>query len=746
MPKPFHAFKSKKHFNSKHSRSHNHDANESLNDESFGSEAKVKLGVISEELLSYYRNVSQSLNNDFEDSDSKDQFLNNVYASLKEDGIQVSQNQTVSRILEVLFAHSQPYHMTELFMSLSRELNIVTFDRFASHVFQALIKYLPAMYEVNDGSTTSPLKKSVEQICTYMESHMIDIMTHTYGSHVLRAFLQAVGGVEVQEEVLRSRMSRTQKKDDIVSQVSFSGKALSEDFRSSFVKLKDKVKKLCNFEDHLKDVNYCPVLQTVLLILHKTSPSEYYQLSKSIIEKTCIMPDSEDVNANDVSKKLPHIVQNEIGSFLIELLISLASETQFKEIYNLVFKDKLIYFAVHPVAGFVLRTLLSSVSDKSLMEEIMRTLLQYTEDILAVNHMGIIIKMAECCCRTGHLQNEFLKALMMAFHCYEPELRQIKIVPLLASLQTYDIFFSSDSGNTGSSEPSGHLLKSVNIHGSLFLQQLLQFKNTKLVVSSLMGLSPAEVAALCADKYGSHLIDTFFQSKAVPDKQKNAFIKYLQGNYVNIACNRNGSRCLENIWKSCSLKQRETIADELCQKQERVESDNFGRFLYRNFALFKFSHRKQEWLEIQGASLKKQRLLDEVLKGTDTKPALKGEGKQPKKKLKTHQIANESVTEPDSKEQFSPVTLCTTAEEETQPTVASDSSQHNKRKRKHEKKRVIRKPELDESIPLQEKVKEEKKKKKKKRKTDVDNETEAIPDTPDTEKSEHLKKKKHKKK
>ncbi|KAH9499745.1 hypothetical protein Btru_077716 [Bulinus truncatus] len=727
MPKEkkFQSYKKDRYFNMERSRNRNN------GDE----KPKIKLGVISEELLSYYRNVSLSLENGFDDNDLKEQFLKNVYDALKDDGLQVSQNQTVSRILESLFLHSQPLHMIEFFKSLSKELTIVTFDRFASHVFQTLIRYLPAMYEVKEEhdseNPASSLQKSVEQLCTFMESHMRDIMTHTYASHVLRSFLEALGGVEVNEEVMRSRTSRTQRKADSSSKVLFSGKALSKDFSPSFVKLKDKIIKLCNFEDHLKDVNYCPVLQTVLLILHKTSPSDYDQLSRSIIQKTCIVSVGDNIDQANVSERLPHIVQNEIGSYLIELLITLASESQLKELYDLVFKDKLIYFAVHPIANFVLQKLISASSVQHLINDIMKTLLKYLEDILAVNHLGIVTKLAESCQKSGFEQSEFLNTLMSAFHCSEPESRQIKVVPLLASLQTYEVFFGNDKdGGAASDEPSKHYLKSCNIHGSLLLQQLLQFKNTKLIVSSLLDLSPAELSVICCDKFGSHIIDVFFQSKVVPDKSKNAFIKHLQGTYINIACNRNGSRCLENIWKSCSLNQRQMIAEELCKNQERIESDQWGHFLYNNFALFKFTQRKQEWVEIQGASIKKQRLLQDVLRGAG-----------PKKKNKVvtpKNVDHPTIREPTEKQkrQTKSVEHVEPLVHEEQPeTTTEDSSNQNKRKRKKDKKRVIRnseqqdmsvsstdQKELEEDSSGKKAVKNKHKKKKTERLTIVEDE------------------------
>ena len=75
--------------------------------------------------------------------------------------------------------------------------------------------------------------------------------------------------------------------------------------------------------------------------------------------------------------------------------------------------------------------------------------------------------------------------------------------------------------------PSQVLLKSVNHHGSLVLQQLLQFKKPVVVVDSLLLLSAAELLFLCCDKSGSHVIDIFFQSDTVKDSRRAAFIKKL---------------------------------------------------------------------------------------------------------------------------------------------------------------------------------------------------------------------------
>ena len=75
----------------------------------------------------------------------------------------VSQNQTVSKILEQLFTHSSAGHLRPVFISFCSELPVVVFDAFASHVFQSLIQYLPLMCAEGaetgvDGDMASKLK------------------------------------------------------------------------------------------------------------------------------------------------------------------------------------------------------------------------------------------------------------------------------------------------------------------------------------------------------------------------------------------------------------------------------------------------------------------------------------------------------------------------------------------------------------------------------------------------------------
>lgn len=78
-------------------------------------------------------------------------------------------------------------------------------------------------------------------------------------------------------------------------------------------------------------------------------------------------------------------------------------------------------------------------------------LLPYLEDLLAMGHMGVVIRMAETAVRFEIKQKKIIKALLQAFHCEGKE-KQSSAVVLISSLTTYDIFFGSKQGEKDDDE------------------------------------------------------------------------------------------------------------------------------------------------------------------------------------------------------------------------------------------------------------------------------------------------------
>ncbi|KAK3608078.1 hypothetical protein CHS0354_031065 [Potamilus streckersoni] len=616
---------------------------------SFKGQDRGKQSRVDDHTINYYKRVSETLKEGFPSDEEKDLFLNNVVSQLAEEATHVCHHPGTSMIIEDLIHICQLHHVLSLFSALKTDWYSVGSDRFASHVLQALVCTVPKFvskcafhFKVShsDGNneedvvekTKGDITISEEEnnlighfldLCGFVKEQLSTCLDHVYFSHIMRAVLQVLGGTCVSEKVLRSRLSRTRKKEDDGSEARFDDFEVPPAFKKMFKRISKNIFHIENFSVHLSNPSSSPVIQTVLLISKKLDKDLCERYLRKTIKKSGLLTLQIDPVAAADSQKLPPIVKDNVGSFLVEQIISLANGSLFGEIYKEIFKGRLIQFASHPSANYVLQRLLTSCSDKQWFEEIFEELSLYMEDILAVNHFGVILVLAEACLRLGCKQEKFRNLLMQAFHCYEPEERRSKIVPLLASCSTYEVFYhiedkeSQEAKGEKAKENLVPLLTEINYHGSLVLQHLLRFGNPKLVTASLLELKPVELQTMACDPCGSHVIDTYFQSPTIGEKGRETLINRMKGLFVHLACSKSGSRTLENIWKAASIQQKSIISEDLARQEVKLRSDKLGHYIHHNFAINHYIHRRNDWLKIQGTDAKKRKLFQDILDPSD---------------------------------------------------------------------------------------------------------------------------------
>lgn len=128
----------------------------------------------------------------------------------------MAQNQTVSTIIESLIAVASPSNLRVLFVAAVSDLTVAFLDRFASHVFESLVQKLPLFFnqpthgaedDEEDDVSQDVFLESFETVCQFVDSHFETLVTHVYGSHVLRALLEALSGVPVAHELKKSQRS-----------------------------------------------------------------------------------------------------------------------------------------------------------------------------------------------------------------------------------------------------------------------------------------------------------------------------------------------------------------------------------------------------------------------------------------------------------------------------------------------------------------------------------------------------------
>ncbi|XP_021343892.1 nucleolar protein 9-like isoform X2 [Mizuhopecten yessoensis] len=507
-------------------------------------------------------------------------------------------------------------------------------DRFASHVLQNTLTQVPRCLQKQpsvEDTEESEDDLSMEDLCLDLCSYLKDNLTNcldVYSSHIVRVMLQILAGVAVDEQVIRSRLSRNQRRDNQQNMLpKFEKFDPPNVFKKMLKKITKEIFRMDDFKDSLCSPTVSPVIQTLLLVHHQKGDEEGQKYLYKVLKTSDLCSEMED------DSSLPPIVTSEIGSFLVEQLLSLGSEDVYRDIYKKVFKGKLVHYAMHHVGNFILQKLLTNVKEKELFEEMFEELSILLEDLLALNHLGVVTRMAETCLRLGCRQEKLVKSIMGAFHCLDPVERQTKLSPLLLSLSTYEIYFGieEDADDTDKSVKTEEkkkivpILKNINYHGSVLMQNLLRFGNPKTVVTGILDLTPAELRTLACDPCGSHVIDVFCQSPAMGEKSRDLLFKRMKGTYMDVACDKNGSRTLDNMWKCATLGQKLMVAEELGRNEAKLQGDRFGFYVHKNCGIFHYKHRLQEWKEVQGQNQKKRKLFSEIL--SDGPAGKKAKGK-----------------------------------------------------------------------------------------------------------------------
>ncbi|CAG2251425.1 NOP9 [Mytilus edulis] len=385
---------------------------------------------VDENTINYYRRVTETLNEGFSTDEDRELFLDNVFNQLEEDGPKVCRLASTSRVLEKLILDAQDKNILQLLKAFSQDWIVLLSDRFGSHVLQKLICQIPrCLSKISNEEDTEDetIYTYFLNLCNFLKDNISDARTDVYASHILRVVLQVLGGVNVGEQVVRSRLSRNQDKDgqDEINMDNFSP---SDKFKKVLLKFTKVILSSETLNMEICSATNNPLIQTVLLVLHKVND----QKCQKYLKKLLCIPGLFESN----EESLPVIAKDEVGSFMVEQILNLCSGEFYTELYKKLFKGKLLLYAVHPVSNFILQRLITNVKEKEHFEEIFGELCGYLEDMLAVNHLGVVTRLAETCHRLGCNQEKLLRSLKAAFHCLEPVERETKVAPLLLSLTT----------------------------------------------------------------------------------------------------------------------------------------------------------------------------------------------------------------------------------------------------------------------------------------------------------------------
>uniref|UniRef100_A0A3B3VEL2 NOP9 nucleolar protein n=1 Tax=Poecilia latipinna TaxID=48699 RepID=A0A3B3VEL2_9TELE len=525
--------------------------------------------------VGYFRRVGERLNEGFEEDEEREMFVGNVLAEVKGKAGLVATDRTGSITLQRLLPLSSPDQVGEVLAELGGESGVglreVSCDRCGGHVVESALRQMSRWEEFSqkdpfkeeeeeEEERTGMLESQVLSLSQVVKDNVSEFIRHVHGSHVVRTLLHVLAGCVGPPRTEAQPVSVT-------------------------------------------DGAASAVFQTMLTVCHRKRP----KLCKQLLKRTMEYLTSRS-SAPGVSPLLVFL-KDQASSRLIETVIQLSHKPLLRDLYKNHFKGSLVDLALHPIANFPVQRLTAASAEHKLFPKLFDELVQGVEAVLAAGHMGVIVQLAESCAESGEKQDDMMRCLLNAFHCAEPGSRHVCCLPLFMSLLTYEMYYQTDAteGSTQKEVP----LTSICYHGSRLVQALAKFKERSHLLSSLRTLSPADLLTMASDPSGSHVLQALITTSS--DKGRGKILKRLEGQYVQMACSRLGSRVLEAAWNSASVSQRQSIAQELVPSESKLRSDQFARHVWAKFGLSHFVHRRAHWQEIQTGESKKRKLFSDLL-------------------------------------------------------------------------------------------------------------------------------------
>ncbi|CAM1330350.1 Uncharacterised protein PB.1153, partial [Pycnogonum litorale] len=474
-------------------------------------------------------------------------------------------------------------HLDQLMLAFGEDLRLTCKHQYASHVVETVLKCLPTVFQVtnqsgidnNDDSVAKTGSNWVIKLSKFVINNAEEFMTDRYASHVVRCVIEILGGHFVQHKI-RKQQKNSKNEKDLHHTTTIDSHLLPEEFKELLVTFTLRIFDLSsNFQQWCCDDVVSPVLQTLILVLREGDVKILKKFIKSIMKST-------KTNLDDSKSSM--LLMDEKGSYLLETIFT-ASDLKLKNrLWKKYLEHNIVQLCVHPVSNFVIQRFISSIEDKEMFIAVFEKVSPNFEEIINSGKTGILTAFSDSCLRLSACQGSFVTELMKALNCDDSEDSQKSFVKCLCTFSKYNDNF---------------IVEKVSLHGSVIVQHLLRFNKPIKIIRNIVDMAAEELVRIACDGCGSHIFDAFMKSTTVGEKSRNKLIEHLKGNYLQLACDKHGSRSIDCIWSVSSMKYKSAIAEELIVNEDTLNNNLYGKFIVRNFALFHFKRRRKQWMEIQ---------------------------------------------------------------------------------------------------------------------------------------------------
>jgi len=566
----------------------------------FGKQGRRGQGhEIGQDQYDYLVRVLERWREGFGDKEEKDIFVRNVFEQTIGEEKDLSRNQLASRVLELLM-QSAPEDVQHRFReALSDDMRIICTDSFSSHVLEKLLllaAFSPLPEDCDKEDVIKSRKDWLLKVSKFTLNNLGDFYADTYASHIVRTVVQCMAGQRLPPDLLKSRRAQqqvmTNQKEAELNQYQ-----LGEDGRMEEV-LSDAAERLVDMGEEIGGDELGSGVVQVFLVATNGKQKKITKLIVKFLLSGCLKV-NEDCEEGGLREKNEWWEQEPLVR-LAETVVQVTRQLPKlgAKVYSRLLEGKLGKLAVHPSGNYVVQRWFDHCQDGEQLNQGWAELSDRLEEVLANGCTGVVLSLVKASRRLSSNQSAVLAAITGALHCEE---HMDLFADLLVKMVTREALAEEDAEFP------------TNLHGSLALQELLEFNKPIKVVNSLLAMEPAKLRQLLSDPKGSHITDKFVESATIGEKSREALVKRLQGEFAALACSKHGSRSLDAIWDKASIKMKGVIAEELSKKAAQLNSHPFGKFVATNCAISVWKHDHSSWAGMVTNKEKKKNIFSDIL-------------------------------------------------------------------------------------------------------------------------------------
>jgi len=563
----------------------------------FGKQGRRGQGhEIGQDQYDYLVRVLERWREGFGDKEEKDIFVRNVFEQTIGEEKDLSRNQLASRVLELLMG-SAPEDVQQRYReALSADMRIVCTDSFSSHVLEKLLllaAFSPLSEEEDKDEAVAKRKEWLLKVSKFTLNNLADFYGDIYASHIVRTVVQCLAGQRLPPDILKSRRSQqqvmTNHKDAQLDQFQ-----LGDDARMEEV-LEDAAERLVDLGEEVGGDELGSGVVQAFLIATNGKQKKITKLIVKFLLGGClkVKDDGGEGLGSRWWEQQPLVRLAETVVQVTKPLPKLAAK-----VFSKLLEGRLAKLAIHPSGNYVVQRVLDHCEDGEQLEQCWSELSDQLEEVLANGCTGVVLSLVKASRRLNSNQALLLSSLSTALHCED---HMDLFATLLVKMITREAIAEGDAEFP------------THIHGSLALQELLEFNKPIKVVNSLLAIEPVKLRLLLSDPKGSHITDKFVESAFIGEKSREALVKRLQGEFTALACSKHGSRSLDAIWNKASLKMKGVIAEELARKAAQLNSNPFGKFVATNCAISVWKHDNSSWAGMVTNKEKKKNIFSDIL-------------------------------------------------------------------------------------------------------------------------------------